>query len=824
MVSQLAFNLFAGLWDYIGAFFAIIPKSIYFLFAAVSSCVDAMQALVRKLAGLDTYYVNGAKVSRQDPLSEFVFGILGIGDNSVLYKALNTVFYSLAIFGAIILVVSTIIAIIKSHYGEDAGATDPWKYIYQAIKAIFTFVIVPFVAVVGMKLATFILGTLDQIIAGEGQGGEVTAIYGATGAQKFKYEEIGNLKTYINYDYFGQTSPTTSTTFSGMLFRGAAYSSNRVRTGSVSISEAQSVGGGGIFGTSDSLSRYTSDSDKKEAVASQIDFAFQNCLRLNQSIGYWDMVDQTDVPVVPVADIFAFGLPIDKFSKFDVAEIWLYYNLWAFNFIIAFAGAFSVFSIMISIILGMMSRLITGAALFLVYPALLGLAPMDNFKAFKSWVTQFTSQVLMAIGSIVGINLALLIIPFMSTIEFFNVAIIDAIINIIILIVALMMAKDFIGIVSNFVGSNANALTVGEGKKGAVAGSLKKGVSMTAKAGIGTARVVGAVASKGVKFGKWATSKHRANERRKAQVGLDQAANSANEELKTSQNAAYGLLQGRPGEKTYLDDMNKESRDRIKNAGAEARKKFEEENKDAGLSAKEMQEGKKQAALKAMTAEINDIGINNLGISDSGKRTLLKDSLELVDEKEKATQKAVGAAEKNKEKEKAIADKYGLTKNLETGEWEGKGIKKTVGDKLQSAGSKALGLGKHLAGEFNKSIDSASIGKSMADMFTKSIGEAGAGLGIDKTVKAATEILTPSLRFKGGFMDEKPKLTGDKLAADTAKKQQQAATEQTNLLKQLLTETKASKAATSEMKNELKNELKGLKPKDGSGSGGSGSK
>ena len=175
----------------------------------------------------------------------------------------------------------------------------------------------------------------------------------------------------------------------------------------------------------------------------------------------------------------------------------------------------------------------------------------------------------------------------------------------------------------------------------------------------------------------------------------------------------------------------------------------------------------------------------------------------------------------DKEKEKAIAEKYGLKKNLETGEWEGKGVLKTAGDKLKGAGSTALGLGKHLAGEFNKSIDSASIGKSMADMFTKSIGDIGAGLGIDKTVKSAAEILTPSLRFKGGFLDSKPRLTGDKLAADSAKKQQQAADKQAALLQQLLDETKASKAATSDMKNELKQELKGLKPTGGSGSGGS---
>ena len=133
-----------------------------------------MQSLVRKLAGLDTYFRadTGAAVTGTDPLSEFVYGILGFGENSSIYEALNTVFWSLAIFGLIVLVLTTMVAIIKSHYSEDSTQTNPWKYIYTAIKSLLTFVILPVIVVIGLQLSSFVLRTLDNITAGAGNEDE----------------------------------------------------------------------------------------------------------------------------------------------------------------------------------------------------------------------------------------------------------------------------------------------------------------------------------------------------------------------------------------------------------------------------------------------------------------------------------------------------------------------------------------------------------------------------------------------------------------------------------------------------------------------------
>ena len=163
MNSTSLLNL--SFWEKVVSIFDILPKTIYFLYACLASAVDAMQSLIRKLAGLDTYFRadTGAAVTKTDPLTEFVYGILGFGENSSIYNALNTVFWSLAIFGLIVLVVTTMVAIIKSHYNEDTAQTNPWKYIYTAIKALLTFVIMPIIVIVGLQLTSFVLKTLDNI-------------------------------------------------------------------------------------------------------------------------------------------------------------------------------------------------------------------------------------------------------------------------------------------------------------------------------------------------------------------------------------------------------------------------------------------------------------------------------------------------------------------------------------------------------------------------------------------------------------------------------------------------------------------------------------
>ena len=154
-------ELFSGpsIWDYFTVFFDYIPKVMYFLYAALASALDALQCLIRRLVGLDVYWENGEAISGKDHVLGFIEGILGIGKNASAYSPLRTVFWSLAIFGVIVLAISTMVALIRSHYGEDAAKTSPVGYLYTAVKAVLTFAIVPVVVIAGFWLSSFFLKT-----------------------------------------------------------------------------------------------------------------------------------------------------------------------------------------------------------------------------------------------------------------------------------------------------------------------------------------------------------------------------------------------------------------------------------------------------------------------------------------------------------------------------------------------------------------------------------------------------------------------------------------------------------------------------------------
>ena len=808
-------GLFSGLWDIVTDFFNLIPKVIYFLYATVACGVDAMQAFIRKLAGLDTYFqVKGSEtvaVSMKDPLTDFIYGILGFGDNAAAYQGLNTAFWSLAIFGLIILVIATIVAIVKSHYNEDTAGTSPWKYIYTGVKAILSFALIPFVTIIGLGLSSFILKTIDTILAGGGSAEKIVDMYGNDATQIFEeavmagVDSEGNpIKSYIRYDMFGSGSASSSQTFGGMLFRAASTNANRImRDDKMTLSKITQVKSGNyqIFANTSQYSQLSNENEKKIYVAEQVNYAFANNLLLKKSIDYTALKGITGMNVFSGAD--PFHGEITSFSKFNVGLVWQFYNLWHFSFIVGFAGAFSAFTILISIVMGMMGRLIKGAALFLVYPALLGLAPMDNFKAFKGWGNKFMSLVLTALGSIVGINLLFLVLPYVTTIKFFNLEVVDRIVNIIILVVGLMMAKDFVGMVTELVGTGDNAISTGDGLKGNVSASLKKGITSTAKIGLGTARIGAAAVGTAAKVGKKGM-KVVAHGVGKPFAGIRaRGGNAKAEELEgTALDARKGANAALEGKQLAMKQAKENNAD-LEKTYNDARNAYIKQHDSKNLTEeqrKQMEKDADNAAYEAMEKRINERGFARYGTD--GKK--LQDAFVAFDKADKDAGKAETKALKKQARVKAIADKYGL-KVDENGNYKGKGFKaslkdggkaagKAVGTPFVNFGKNALGFGKAMAKNFNDALDGTKIGKTMADVFMKSAGDLSQNMGFDKAAKGAADILSKSLRFKGGMFDDKTKqLGGDALANKTAADQAKAAATQEKLLKQIASSLDAQK-------------------------------
>lgn len=517
-LNSMLGSFWTNISDFITGIFALIPQYLYFFYTCIASVLDLFQFVIRKLAGLDSYYVNGVETDG-DLLSQFINGILGLNGS---YSALNTVFWSLVIFGAIVLVVGLIMSLIKAHYNYDSKKSRPSAILGKGLKAIGTFAIVPLVTVFGVYLSSILLQALDNITASSSSGNTASVYANSSGdySQVFRADEDewGN-QTYISYDFFGSHAPTGHQSFSGLLFQAAAHDANRVRYGGYTASLAgEAWTDCGIFN-----STLSSDQGQTEDVANMIDYAFMNNLTLSNpqtasvlqsesmmlmsSFRYWQSA------------IWYLGtINFDNFSKYNVGLVWYYYNLWQFNFIIGFLGVIIAVTLFFNIVFGLVVRLIEATALFLVVGPIVAIMPLDDGAAFKKWRKEFVGDVIMAYGAIVGVNLLFMLLPYLQAITFFNSTVLNAIMNMIFVIVGLLAAKQTVTLLSNLIGGK-DAYKVGEeAKKEAGKANLLsvKNVATVVALGAKVAKFVPAASLAASKVEKVA-QKVRQNEVRKAQ-------------------------------------------------------------------------------------------------------------------------------------------------------------------------------------------------------------------------------------------------------------------------------------------------------------------
>ncbi len=492
-------GLFSSIKQIFMEIFNYIPKIIYLLYASLASVIDILQLFFRKLAGLDVYYVDG-NVRTGDLVTNFIGGILGFTSDGFSYSALTTVFWSFVVFGIIMAFVTTFVAIIKSHYSyDDKAAKGPMQYVYTGVKAIINIAVVPIIVFLGLYVSQALLTALDSISSTS--SGTVVAAFGETTNSEGKSISVASRDlrstktltgqtTYVYYDLFGYGSSITyssktpanvsettlaqcasaNVTFSGSIFKLAAFNGNRVRTGEYEVGGAWTGGGGDSSGL-----KLFQNATNEDDLADLVDIAFASNLHLKDSYSLKYGGDGIDA----IKYIKGFrALKFNSFSKFNIGLVWYYYDLWSFNFIVGFAACIVCTSLFINIIMGLITRIFMCIGLFLVAPPLFGLAPIDGGKAAKNWQENFIKQALMAYGAVVGMNLMLIILPFMNNIDFFNIAIADLFAQSLIIITGLVSIKAFIAMLSGLIGA-ADANATGEGVAADVGRVAGKAVRMT---------------------------------------------------------------------------------------------------------------------------------------------------------------------------------------------------------------------------------------------------------------------------------------------------------------------------------------------------------
>lgn len=461
--------------DFFTALINMVPKLIYLLYSSLACLLDIIQMAFRKLAGLDVYFVDGQKVTG-DIVTNFITGILNIRSDDLAYPVLTNVFWAFIVFGLIMVFMTTIVAIVKSHYSyDDKAAKGPMQYVYTAGKAVINMAAVPIIIVLGLYINQAILTAVDSITSTPSSS--AISVYGNGKDYLQSVKDSKGEDTYIYYDIFGFSAKikygtqlsaipddtwdqkqlvligASSQPITGSLFRTAAFNANRARTG-----QFWTNGGNAVFSGSDTLFK---NATSQEQLGQMIDTAFTCHLHLKERMPLTYSSPATeDIDSLKFFTHFS-AVEISSFSKFNIGAVWYYYDLWQFNFVIGFAAIVVTASILTNITFGLISRMFMCILLFLIAPPIFGLAPLDGGESTKKWRTNFMKNVLMTYGAVVGMNLMFLILPYLNTIDFFNIQIADVLMQTLIIIAGLITVKATIAVVSEIIGG-ADANAVGE--------------------------------------------------------------------------------------------------------------------------------------------------------------------------------------------------------------------------------------------------------------------------------------------------------------------------------------------------------------------------
>lgn len=350
----------------------IFAEVLYSIGLTLLSLVDFFQAFFNALCGLGTYYDNGVAV-QGDPILSLITN-----------KAVLQVFLALTIVAVIMLILTTIIAMVRTEFTTEGAKNTKGNIIGSALKSLAMFFVVPAACVFGIILSSGLLKAVYNATSG---GDNVTA-----GAMVW-YASSYNANR-VRLESEGNTIPNPIT----------FYEDNWLNTSDSKWSVDFNINQG-------------SDSERREAVANAIDNAFKN--RMPMSSGgptdlAWDegytftdlMVGETN------------STPVYSYRNVALTEV--YYSIRSMNFITMYLGGGIGIYIMFIAAFGLIIRLYKCAVLFMISAPITALTPLDGGAAYKNWRKLMIGSVLSAFSVVVAFNLIFLLIPIVSNINIFN--------------------------------------------------------------------------------------------------------------------------------------------------------------------------------------------------------------------------------------------------------------------------------------------------------------------------------------------------------------------------------------------------------------------
>ena len=523
------FSMVGGFFSTLGLFFSFIGDILialfkfllfmpmYLIYAGVMMVAQFAETTFKKLAGIDTIYLNGEPFggasdgSGQDLVYAF------ISDSAV-----QDVFWSIVALSVVLLFIFTLIALIRSEFTIDLKGSAKGPIFSRAFKSLINFFLVPTITIISIFATNFLTKTVYDLFSPEGT----------------------NIVT--------------------KCFQIGAYNANRARIDNKYVSDVLS----GKLSEEFEADIDFSVGDAND-LANAIDKEFMDYGDANFSfkektmMELLELVDEARISDWAISMIF-FGAPKDvkTFSLYNLSQVNAFYDLSKFDYILAVGSGIVIAWTLLSVCLVLVKRVFELTILFLLAPPMIAIAPLDGGQAEKKWRGEFMKRLLATISPIFAYNVYFLMVPLFSNISLFggtiNIAaetaatsgtmlgsllvaiaaflvIFDIFFQLICIIVGLGILKSASALLSSLLGVDDLVKAGGDAAKKAVDVGKKAALGATAIGGVavkGAAAAVkmGAGAVKGA--ASLATKGGRANAKAKLQsVGSKFKLGKANKEL-----------------------------------------------------------------------------------------------------------------------------------------------------------------------------------------------------------------------------------------------------------------------------------------------------
>lgn len=393
------------MFDAIGGF---IGGLIYPLFSIIFLFINILQNIFYVFAGVGVDGRQNTINFGNQPITNDNDG--GTNSTGLIYHMLQTdliknLLISIMILGVFLLIIFTAMAFIKSAYSDKPKT---WQTIVgNAIKGLANFIFVPVCCLLGIWLGNIVLG----------------AINGATSSGGASYMDR-------------------------KLFIAAAYNANSFRLNNQDQSE--------IMKDESKYNRvckiyamaYLEDAGWNPSETSLNNA--KSHVKKDQTYGYYaNLVDQ------------CYGQ--GEISIYEWYSVEQGYQLFSINYLVLIVGGVFMMFVLVSLAYAMIRRMFILLMLFVISPALCGMYPLDEGKAVGSWKGDFIKQVTSAYSAVAGMNLFFSLLPLIDKINFGSyftffgktggmTGIVDSLVQLIILICGLMVVKEFISMITGYIG------------------------------------------------------------------------------------------------------------------------------------------------------------------------------------------------------------------------------------------------------------------------------------------------------------------------------------------------------------------------------------